>query len=133
MTNLTSITPVAPQDTPKAPALSGDGLPVQPQLQPQTKDKGNAQAQANPSQKDQGKTVSEAVQTLADFVNFRNYNLNFSVDESSGAMVVKVIDSETKDVIRQIPAEEVLKTAEKIKELQDELGQKIGIFLDKKA
>lgn len=82
---------------------------------------------------DEGQSLSDAVQVLAEFVNLRGHNLNFSTDESSGRTVVKVIDAETKDVIRQIPSEEVLKTADKVRQLREELGAKIGIFLDKNA
>jgi flagellar protein FlaG len=41
--------------------------------------------------------------------------LQFSVDEESGATVVKVIDTQTKEVIRQIPAEEVLSIASRLR------------------
>jgi flagellar protein FlaG len=41
--------------------------------------------------------------------------LQFSVDEESGATVVKVIDSQTKEVIRQIPAEEMLTMASRLR------------------
>lgn len=82
---------------------------------------------------DQGQSLSDAVQVLAEFVNLRGHNLNFSTDEASGRTVVKVIDAETEDVIRQIPSEEVLKTADRVRQLREELGAKIGIFLDKNA
>jgi flagellar protein FlaG len=38
-------------------------------------------------------------------------HLSFSVDEDSGRTVVKVIDTKTEEVIRQIPAEHVLSIA----------------------
>lgn len=41
--------------------------------------------------------------------------LQFSVDEESGATIVKVVDTQTKEVIRQIPAEEVLSIASRLR------------------
>lgn len=41
-------------------------------------------------------------------------DLNFSVDDSTGEVVVKVIDGESGKVVRQIPSEEVLKLAEQL-------------------
>ncbi len=55
-------------------------------------------------------------------LNSQGRTLNFSVDEESGKPVVKVIDFETKEVIRQIPSEEVLTMAKAIKRLQEDLG-----------
>ncbi|WP_115719231.1 flagellar protein FlaG [Gallaecimonas mangrovi] len=80
-----------------------------------------------------GQELSDAVQSLADYVSMRGYNLSFSEDEDSGSLVIKVIDSDTDKVIRQIPAEEVLKTAERLKELKNTTEQQTGIFLDKEV
>ena len=55
--------------------------------------------------------VKEAVGNLNDFVQKLSRTLKFSVDEESGRTVIKVVDSETKQVIRQIPPEEVLALA----------------------
>jgi flagellar protein FlaG len=41
-------------------------------------------------------------------------NIEFSLDQSSGKPVVRVVDAETGDVIRQIPSEEMLAIAEAI-------------------
>ncbi|REH36751.1 flagellar protein FlaG [Paraperlucidibaca baekdonensis] len=50
--------------------------------------------------------------------------LEFSVDESSGRDVVKVIDSDSGDLIRQFPSEEVLKLSSVAK------SGKGGLFAD---
>lgn len=52
-----------------------------------------------------------AVQEIEKFVQSVKRNLEFSIDEPSGKVVVKVIASESGEVIRQIPNEEVLKLA----------------------
>jgi flagellar protein FlaG len=68
------------------------------------------------------KEVLEAVQNLNDFVQNTRKELNFTVDEQTGKTIVKVIDHETKDVIRQIPAEEILDVARRIAEHNGEKG-----------
>lgn len=45
-------------------------------------------------------------------------NLLFSVDEDSGRTIVKVVDSATKEVIRQIPSEEILSIAKALDRLK---------------
>lgn len=55
--------------------------------------------------------LKAAVQEIEKFVQSVKRNLEFSIDEASGKMVVKVIASDSGEVIRQIPNEEVLKLA----------------------
>lgn len=43
-----------------------------------------------------------------------NHELNFSIDERSGAVVVKVIDPQTNEIIRQIPTDAVLAVLQNI-------------------
>ncbi len=45
-------------------------------------------------------------------------NLQFSIDDATGTSVVKLIDVKTKEVIRQIPAQEMLVIAKRLDELQ---------------
>lgn len=59
---------------------------------------------------DQGK-LKAAVQEIEKFVQSIKRNLEFSIDEASGKVVVKVIASDSGEVVRQIPNEEVLKLA----------------------
>jgi len=71
--------------------------------------------------------VLEAVQNLNDFVQKTRRELNFSVDDQTGRTVVKVIDHETKDLIRQIPAEEILEVAQRMSEQHEEMGNLLKI------
>jgi flagellar protein FlaG len=50
-------------------------------------------------------------------------DLLFSVDEDTGKTVVKIVDSATDEVIRQIPSEEVLAIAKALNKLQGLLVQ----------
>lgn len=55
-----------------------------------------------------------AVQEIEKFVQSVKRNLEFSIDETSGKVVVKVIASESGEVIRQIPSAEALRLAESL-------------------
>ena len=57
-----------------------------------------------------------AVSKLNDYVQAVQRNLSFSVDKASGQTVIKVYDAQTKEVIRQIPADETLRLAASIDE-----------------
>lgn len=63
---------------------------------------------------DEAETVESAVSQISDFVQNFQRDLQFSVDKDSGRIVVKVLDSETKEVIRMIPPEETLRMAEQL-------------------
>ncbi|UFH48009.1 flagellar protein FlaG [Pseudomonas sp. KNUC1026] len=71
------------------------------------------QPPAKPASKEE---VSDAVKQIDKFVNANRRNLDFSIDEGTGDVVVKVIASSTGEVIRQLPSEEALKLAESLKE-----------------
>ncbi|WP_457671131.1 flagellar protein FlaG [Thiolapillus sp.] len=64
-----------------------------------------------PPEKEQKLTqekVSEAVGKLNEYVQTIRRELKFSIDEKSGRTVITVLDSQTKEIIRQIPPEEVI-------------------------
>ena len=52
-----------------------------------------------------------------------NTRLAFSVDESTGKRIIKVVDMETEEVVRQIPLKETLRLMGKMREV-------IGTLLD---
>jgi flagellar protein FlaG len=60
--------------------------------------------------------IETAVGNIQEFVQSVRRNINFSLDESSDRVVVKVTDSVSGEVIRQIPSEEALKLAESLSE-----------------
>ncbi|ARU89180.1 flagellar protein FlaG [Pseudomonas sp. M30-35] len=59
-------------------------------------------------------TVEQAASSIQGYVQSIRRDLNFAVDDSSGRVVVKVTDSVSGDVIRQIPSEDALKLAENL-------------------
>ncbi len=61
----------------------------------------------------------EPIQRINEAMRARG--LEFDISEDSSRIITRVIDSETGDVIRQIPAEEVITMAERLGELQGNL------------
>ncbi|NOX08537.1 MAG: flagellar protein FlaG [Gammaproteobacteria bacterium] len=68
------------------------------------------------SAESQKKQLSQAVSDLNDFVQNIQRNVYFSVDDDTGRTIVRVVDRETDELIRQIPSEEVLNIARSLEE-----------------
>lgn len=71
-------------------------------------------------------SVKSAVSQIEMFLNATRRNLEFSTDEESGKVVVKVIASDTGELIRQIPSEEALRIANSLNDVN-------SILFDAKA
>lgn len=70
--------------------------------------------------------VRKALERITDFVKYSASDVQFSVDYETNALVVKVIDRDSKEVLRQIPSEEVLQIAKTLDSLQ-------GLFVSQKV
>lgn len=70
--------------------------------------------------------VHEALDSINSVMRVMNRGLKFSVDADTKAVVVKVIDRETGEVVRQIPAEEALRIKHALHQLQ-------GLLIGEKA
>jgi uncharacterized FlaG/YvyC family protein len=67
--------------------------------------------------------VDEAVEKLRSAGDLFNKRLDFRVDEATNRIVVKVIDTKTDKVIKEIPPEQLLHLAAKIQE-------RVGLLVD---
>ena len=65
---------------------------------------------------DQREQLGEAVTQLNDFVQNVQRDLQFEVDNEAGQTIVKVVDQQTKEVIRQIPDEVAMRLAENLQQ-----------------
>jgi len=74
---------------------------------------------------DAGK-LSEQIEKLNTKLEDMQRSLRFSVDDSSGRIIVKVVDLDTDEVIRQIPSEEVL-------EIMKNLGDSQSLLFNEEA
>lgn len=69
------------------------------------------------------KEVEKAVAPMAQ-------ELQFSIDKDTNKTVVKIMDTATNKVVRQIPSEEVMELAKSIGEMQDKMQ---GLLVQQKA
>ena len=65
--------------------------------------------------------VAKAAAQLQDFVSSMGRNLNFSIDETTGYNVVRVVNPDTGELIRQLPSEELLKISRDFQRLNNVL------------
>lgn len=70
--------------------------------------------------------LQDAVDTFNRYIPMAENNLLFSIDEDNGTVIVKIVDTTTQDVIRQIPSVEAL-------ELSRSLDKLKGLLLQGKA
>ena len=89
-------------------SLSGIRKP-QPVSQP---DEGESKEQALLKTQKAAKVIADKMNQVASVFNT---SLAFSVDESTGKTIIKVMDKETEEVIRQIPPDEMLRMIGKMR------------------
>jgi len=65
--------------------------------------------------------VAKAAAQIQNFVKEMGRNLSFTIDETTGYNVVRVMNPETNEVIRQLPSEELLKIARSMEQLNSVL------------
>jgi flagellar protein FlaG len=71
-------------------------------------------------------TRKEAARQINEFLKSAGSDVQFRVDEETKAVIVRVVDSETNEVIRQIPSEEMIA-------ISHSLDQMVGLLLKQKA
>ncbi|HMV19782.1 MAG: flagellar protein FlaG [Azonexus sp.] len=123
----------APAPLPRDPGLNRqppDAPSIKTAVQPQTQE---AVTQAQEVEKHaQGDAsvkkgeLQNVLKKLNEFVGVSNTDIQFTLDDETGVRVVKVVDRGTKDVIRQIPSEEILQIARALDKLQ-------GLLIRQKA
>ena len=91
---------------------------------------GNGEQLSSPAMKAENaklapEKINAVVKELNDAMRIISTSLSFSIDEATGKTVIRVIDDGTKQVIRQIPSEDVLNVAARITEL-------LGVLFDEK-
>ncbi len=75
--------------------------------------------------------VIEATNAISSFVQNVSRELKFDIDDQTGRTVITVMDQSTEQVIRQIPAEEVLALAKVLSEAPEPKTR--GILIDGEA
>lgn len=79
-----------------------------------------------------GPDLDSAAKAFRAFLQQSQSDLQFEVDQSSGRTYFKLVDAKTKEVIRQVPSEEILAMARKLRELGTPKGAS-GVLVDKEG
>ena len=118
--NLPGVTPrPAGAETPAAELRQARTVQISNAVAVQTE-----QSVAQPQKAEAGRQqLEEAVKHVNDFLKPINDSIQFNLDDDTGKTIVKVIDLETKDVIRQFPSEEMLSIAKAIDKIKGLLVQ----------
>lgn len=120
---------ISPLNNSTLPSTSAQSLVADARQARVVQNSGTTQAQTAQAVEQAQKTeptrqqVEEAAKTVNEFLKPINNSINFSLDEDTGITVVKVIDVATKEVIRQIPSEEMLVIAKAIDQMKGLLVQ----------
>jgi flagellar protein FlaG len=70
--------------------------------------------------------VKKSIAEMNAEFELKNYSIRFSIDDKLKEIVVKIVDTKTDEVIRQIPPDGVLR-------LRAHLEEMVGILLEEKA
>ncbi|MEM1187728.1 MAG: flagellar protein FlaG [Pseudomonadota bacterium] len=92
------------QATRQSAAVGGSAVPAIAQPE-----RGTASAAAE--QREAARELAEATQDVSSFIQTVSRSLQISVDDELGSTVIRVVDGENGDLVRQIPSEEVLEIA----------------------
>jgi len=65
-----------------------------------------------------GATTRELTEEVQQYLQEINVRLNFEFGDETGDLIVQVVDDETKEVIRQIPPDQILELRQKLAELR---------------
>jgi flagellar protein FlaG len=87
---------------------------------------GNAQSGGIATQPLTQGQARDLVNSINAYLQQLQTSIGFSIDDSTGTVVVKIINTDTKQVIRQIPPEDLLVLRKKMAELT-------GLLFDKKV
>ncbi len=87
---------------------------------------GNQEAEKSGAEKIDPKELKQAVDSMNEVVSKFNNSLRFSLDEDTGQTIVKVVDTETNEVIKQLPSKEMLAISKAIDKL-------VGLLVQQKT
>lgn len=71
-----------------------------------------------PAKAEEQESTADLVEKLRSQMQHIQRDLSFSVDDSTGDVVVRVIDGDSGKIVRQIPSEEILRLTERLDEMR---------------
>jgi len=134
MMDINNITSAVGSMAQVAPQKNDPGIKTDVSVNNQVNARTDSEPQANQEQRGslQGKQVDKAVAKINDFFQNEQRKLLFSINDSTGDMIVQVKDAVTDEVIRQIPPEYIVKLAEHLNDLNEALDP-TGVLFKEQA
>lgn len=117
-------------------ALTGKSLPLQEKKDKvidtvqQVKQEGQLRKEGLKSDE---QSVADVVEEMNQSDAIRNTSLQFVIEERGDPPVVKVMDRDSGEMIRQIPSELVVKLSKALEEMADNKGNTSGFLFDKQV
>ena len=103
------VSPAVDRPAANAPAVPG-------MVKPEVKAPVKADIQYDPAQ--MRRNLEEAIKRLNEQMQQNNRNLSFSMDQTTKSLVIVVKNTQTGEVVRQIPEESVLRVAHNLESIK---------------
>lgn len=138
---ISSSSPLPPQSGGAARALPRDGESAASARQELAGTGSSAPAQQQARAREQAarqsaQELAQATSDISDYIQSVSRSLQISVDGDLGTTVIRVLDTQTEELVRQIPAEEVLRIARFLSEQQSAVQADTalrGVLLDQEG
>lgn len=114
----------------KEPALQTNGSADKALSETLAKQRAEQAKENEKSEEERAQFLQAVADNLNESEHLSRRNLQFSVNEDADRTVIKVVDAKSGDVIRQIPSEEVVRLAERLREDSEQVGQVVGMLID---
>ncbi|MBP1625996.1 MAG: FlaG protein [Holophagaceae bacterium] len=112
-----------------AQTLQSSSVPNSPKTTPIRSDASKPKAVDGSAVGASKKSLSEAAKTVEDYLQSSSSDLKFFVDKDTGVYGFKIVDATTHETIRQVPAEEVIEMAKRLRSLSDTKDAS-GVLMD---
>jgi flagellar protein FlaG len=87
-------------------------------------------SQSDPDVEQETQQLKDAMAIISEFLNIPIRSVNFAEHDGTDKTVIKIFDRENQELIKQFPSDEILSIAQRIAELQQDVGARTGILLD---
>jgi flagellar protein FlaG len=120
------------QTTGSKPAANRSGMSASNEMDKQRHDIAIAKMHAEQVEMSRDE-LENVVSQLQDYVQSIQRDMQFHIDDATGRVIVQVIDSNSQEVVRQIPSEEMLAIARHLADSIENNKAEKGFFIELKA
>lgn len=112
------------------PPAKAEGSPMQ--AAPQAVESGGPEGAPQAKSAGGEASLQRAAQSVQEFLDLTKSELSFKIDEGSGRSFFRVVDPKSGKVILQVPSEDVLRSARRLRESSNQANAS-GVFLDQEG